>query len=40
METKTIDPKKVEAFLGKVVTDLGATLGTALAYMGDKLVLS
>jgi SAM-dependent methyltransferase len=40
METKTtIDPKKVEAFLGKVVTDLGAAFGVTLAYIGDKLGL-
>ena len=42
METTTmtkIDSKKVEAFLGRVVTDLGAALSVTLSYMGDKLGL-
>lgn len=34
-----IDAKKVEAFLGRVVTDLGAALSVTLSYMGDKLGL-
>ena len=34
-----IDSKKVEAFLGRVVTDLGAALSVTLSYMGDKLGL-
>jgi 2-polyprenyl-3-methyl-5-hydroxy-6-metoxy-1,4-benzoquinol methylase len=42
METTTktkIDSKKVEAFLGRVVTDFGAAVGVTLSYMGDKLGL-
>jgi 2-polyprenyl-3-methyl-5-hydroxy-6-metoxy-1,4-benzoquinol methylase len=42
METTTmtkIDAKKVEAFLGRVVTDFGAALSVTLSYMGDKLGL-
>ncbi len=42
METTTmakIDAKKVEAFLGRVVTDLGAALSITLSYMGDKMGL-
>jgi len=42
METTTltnIDTKKVEAFLGRVVTDFGAAFGVTLAYMGDKMGL-
>jgi 2-polyprenyl-3-methyl-5-hydroxy-6-metoxy-1,4-benzoquinol methylase len=42
METTTmskIDSKKVEAFLGRVVTDLGAALSVTLSYMGDKIGL-
>jgi len=42
METTTttkIDAKKVEAFLGRVVTDLGAALGITLSYLGDKIGL-
>jgi 2-polyprenyl-3-methyl-5-hydroxy-6-metoxy-1,4-benzoquinol methylase len=37
--TPTIDPKKVEAFLGRVVTDFGAAFGVALGFLGDKLGL-
>src|SRR5947209_759248 len=37
--TPTIDPKKVEAFLGRVVTDFGAAFGVALGYLGDRLGL-
>jgi len=37
--TPTIDPKKVESFLGRVVTDFGAAFGVALGYLGDKLGL-
>jgi 2-polyprenyl-3-methyl-5-hydroxy-6-metoxy-1,4-benzoquinol methylase len=39
METSTmtkIDTQKVEAFLGRVVTDFGAALGVILSYMGEK----
>jgi 2-polyprenyl-3-methyl-5-hydroxy-6-metoxy-1,4-benzoquinol methylase len=39
METTTmtnLDTKKVEAFLGRVVTDFGAAFGVILAYMGEK----
>ncbi len=41
METQAINfnHQKVEAFLGKVVTDFGAALGVTLAYIGDKLGL-
>jgi len=35
----TVDPKKVEAFLGRVVTDFGAAFGVALGYLGDRLGL-
>ena len=38
--TKTkVDTKKVEAFLGRVVTDLGAAVSVTLSYMGDKIGL-
>ncbi|MFI5264433.1 MAG: class I SAM-dependent methyltransferase [Candidatus Kapaibacterium sp.] len=37
--TPTIDPKKVETFLGRVVTDFGAAFGVALGFLGDKLGL-
>jgi SAM-dependent methyltransferase len=37
--TPSINPQKLESFLGKVVTDLGATLGTTLALIGDQLGL-
>jgi 2-polyprenyl-3-methyl-5-hydroxy-6-metoxy-1,4-benzoquinol methylase len=37
--TRPIDPAKLEAFLGKVVTDLGAGLSCALALLGDRLGL-
>lgn len=42
MEASTlaaIDSKKVEAFLGRVVTDFGSAMGVTLAYIGDKLGL-
>jgi 2-polyprenyl-3-methyl-5-hydroxy-6-metoxy-1,4-benzoquinol methylase len=42
METTTmskVDTKKVEAFLGRVVTDFGAALSVTLTYMGGKLGL-
>jgi SAM-dependent methyltransferase len=42
METTTktkIDTKKVEAFLGRVVTDFGAAFSVALSFMGDRLGL-
>jgi SAM-dependent methyltransferase len=35
----TINEDKMNAFLGKVVTDFGATLGTVLGYIGMKLGL-
>lgn len=35
----TLDEAKVEAFLGKAVTDCGATLSSALVVIGDKLGL-
>ena len=34
-----VDEKKLEAFVGKVVGDFGATLSSILAYMGQKLGL-
>ncbi|WP_316816747.1 class I SAM-dependent methyltransferase [Pedobacter nyackensis] len=34
-----IDVQKVEAFLGRVITDFGAALGVSLAFIGDKLGL-
>lgn len=37
--TTSINPQKVEAFLGKVVNDLGAAFSITLSYMGDKLGL-
>ena len=36
---KTIDEGRMNEFLGKVVSDFGASLGTALAYIGQKLGL-
>jgi SAM-dependent methyltransferase len=38
-DKQAIDPAKLEAFLGKVVTDLGAGLSCALALLGDRLGL-
>lgn len=35
----SIDPRRLEAFLGQVVSDFGATLSSILAYMGDRLGL-
>jgi SAM-dependent methyltransferase len=35
----SINPQKLESFLGKIVSDLGATLGSALALIGDQLGL-
>ncbi|SKB77952.1 class I SAM-dependent methyltransferase [Dyadobacter psychrophilus] len=35
----TIDPQKMEAFLGRVVTDFGAAFSAPLCYIGDKLGL-
>src|SRR5215470_3467928 len=37
--TASIDPGKLEAFLGRVVTDFGAALGSSLAYIGVRLGL-
>lgn len=37
--TPAIDPQKLESFLGKVINDLGATLGSTLALIGDQLGL-
>ncbi|MFD3003039.1 class I SAM-dependent methyltransferase [Pontibacter toksunensis] len=37
--TPAINPQKLESFLGKVINDLGATLGTSLALLGDQLGL-
>jgi SAM-dependent methyltransferase len=38
-EANQIDPGKLEAFLGKVVTDFGAALSSSLVYIGQKLGL-
>jgi SAM-dependent methyltransferase len=38
-DTTTIDQEQLEAFVGKVVGDLGGTLATALAGIGDSLGL-
>ena len=38
-EVKSIDEKKLEAFLGKVISDFGASLSSGLAYIGVKLGL-
>lgn len=37
--SKAIDPDKMNAFLGKVVTDFGASLSGVLGYIGQKLGL-
>ncbi|HLW32115.1 MAG TPA: class I SAM-dependent methyltransferase [Aequorivita sp.] len=40
METTTrIEPQKMEAFLGRVLGDFGASLGVTLGFIGDKLKL-
>jgi SAM-dependent methyltransferase len=39
MSTATIDPAKLERFVGSVVSDLGATMNAALVRIGDKLGL-
>ena len=38
-EVRQIDQGKLEAFLGKVVTDFGAALSSSLVYIGQKLGL-
>src|ERR1044071_6866587 len=38
-ESPEINPEKLEAFLGKVVTDFGAALSSQLAFIGQKLGL-
>ncbi len=38
-EAKQIDQQKLEAFLGKVVTDFGAALSSSLVYVGQRLGL-
>ncbi len=38
-QARTVDQAKMEAFLGKVVTDFGAALSSTLAYIGQKLGL-
>ena len=38
-KTSSIDPNKIHAFLGKVVEDFGASLSSALSYIGVKLGL-
>lgn len=37
--TSTLDETRIEAFAGQIVTDVGATLGTALVTIGDRLGL-
>lgn len=39
MTTTTIDPDKLNAFLGRAVGDMGAAISTALVLIGDKLGL-
>lgn len=39
MQTPPIDEQKLEAFIGQVVGDLGATVNTALVRIGDELGL-
>jgi SAM-dependent methyltransferase len=39
LSTTTIDPAKLEAFMGQAVTDLGAAISAPLALIGDKLGL-
>lgn len=39
VQVRAVDDAKLQAFLGKVIDDLGATLGSVLAYVGDKLGL-
>ncbi|MEA2640212.1 MAG: hypothetical protein QOF51_1606 [Chloroflexota bacterium] len=39
ISTQPIDDAKLQAFIGQVVTDMGATLGAALVVIGDRLGL-
>src|SRR4051812_29316881 len=39
MQTKTVDETKLNAFLGKVVTDVGSAMSAALVVLGDQLGL-
>jgi hypothetical protein len=39
LEPTTIDPSKLEAFVGQALGELGATLNAALVVMGDQLGL-
>ena len=39
MTTMTIDEGKLNAFLGKVVTDVGSAMSAALVVLGDQLGL-
>ena len=39
MEANAMDPKKVEAFVGKVLGDTAGSLVTVLAMIGDRLSL-
>jgi SAM-dependent methyltransferase len=39
LSTTTIDPAKLEAFMGQAVTDLGAAISAPLALIGEKLGL-
>ena len=40
MTTSTVDTRKVEAFVGKVLNDSSATFVTTLAAFGDRLAIS
>ena len=39
IEQRAINEEKMNAFLGKVVSDFGASLSSALVYLGQKLGL-
>ncbi len=39
MTTPTIDQAKLDAFLGKIVTEFGTVLSSALVVIGDRLGL-
>ena len=39
VQTREINEDKMHQFLGKVVTDFGASLSSSLAYIGQKLGL-
>ena len=39
MSTPTLDESRLEAFVGQVATEIGATLNAALVTIGDRLGL-